>query len=61
VNLDPHQTQEGLAVIPASLGIPPSFTVQDLLSPKDDRFQWRIGPNYLRLEPGKSHVLRVEL
>ncbi len=61
VNLDPHQRQEGLAVVPASLGIPPSFTVNDLLSTHDDRFQWRIGPNYVGLGPGKSHLLRVEL
>ena len=45
VNIDPHQLQEGLAVVPASLGLPPSFTVHDLLS--DERFQWRIGPNYV--------------
>ncbi len=61
VNLDPHQRQEGLAVVPASLGIPPSFTVQDLLSTQADRFQWRIGPNYVGLGPGKAHVMKVEL
>jgi hypothetical protein len=43
------------------LGLPPSFTVQDLLSLHEDRFQWRIGQNYVRLGPGKSHLLRVEL
>jgi starch synthase (maltosyl-transferring) len=61
INLDPHQTQEGLAVVPASLGLPPSFTVHDLLT-DDERFQWRIGPNYVRLEPGvrAAHVNRVE-
>jgi starch synthase (maltosyl-transferring) len=58
VNIDPHQTQEGLAVIPADLGLPPVFTAQDLLS--ENAFQWRIGPNYVRLGPGKSHVARVE-
>jgi starch synthase (maltosyl-transferring) len=61
VNLDPHQAQQGLAVVPASLGVPPSFTVHDLLSAGDDRFQWRMGPNYVELGPGKSHLLRVEL
>ena len=60
VNLDPHQTQEGLSVVPASLGLPPSFTVQDLLSLQADRFQWRIGQNYVQLGPGKSHLLQVE-
>jgi len=60
VNIDPHQTQEGLAVIPASLGLPPSFTVQDLLADGDGRFQWRIGHNYVRLGPGQAHLARVE-
>jgi starch synthase (maltosyl-transferring) len=60
VNLDPHQHQEGLAAIPASLGLPPTFTVRDVLS--GDRFQWRIGPNYVGLSPEvrQAHVLRVE-
>jgi starch synthase (maltosyl-transferring) len=60
VNVDPHQTQEGLAVVPANLGLAPSFSVHDLLS--DEHFQWRIGPNYVRLEPGvrQAHVNRVE-
>jgi starch synthase (maltosyl-transferring) len=61
VNIDPHQTQEGLAIVPAQLGLPPSFTAHDLLS--DERFGWRIGPNYIRLEPGirQAHVVRVEV
>jgi starch synthase (maltosyl-transferring) len=60
VSIDPHQAQEGLAVIPAHLGLPPSFTVHDLLS--DEHFGWRIGPNYVRLEPGirQAHILQVE-
>jgi starch synthase (maltosyl-transferring) len=60
VNIDPHQAQEGVAVIPASLGLAPTFTVQDLLS--DERYQWRIGPNYVRLQPGirQAHVLRID-
>ncbi len=60
VNVDPHQPQEGLAIVPAQLGLAPSFTVHDLLS--DERFAWRIGPNYVRLEPGlrQAHVLAVE-
>ena len=60
VNLDPHQTQEGLAIVPASLGLAPSFSAHDLLS--DEHFQWRIGPNYIRLEPGvrQAHVIRVQ-
>ncbi len=60
VNIDPHQTQEGLAMIPADLGLPPIFTVHDLLG--GERFQWRIGPNYVRLEPGvrQAHLNLVE-
>jgi starch synthase (maltosyl-transferring) len=59
VNLDPHQTQEGLAIVPASLGLAPSFSAHDLLS--DEQFQWRIGPNYIRLEPGirQAHIIRA--
>ncbi len=61
VNIDPHQPQEGLAIVPASLGLPPSFSVHDLLG--GERFQWRIGPNYVRLEPGvrQAHLNLVEL
>jgi starch synthase (maltosyl-transferring) len=60
VNIDPHQTQEGLAVVPAELGLPPVYGVRDLLN--GERFQWRTGPNYIRLEPGvrQAHVNLVE-
>ena len=60
VSIDPHQAQEGVAVVPASLGVAPSFAVCDLLT--DERFNWRIGPNYVRLEPGvrQAHVMKVE-
>jgi starch synthase (maltosyl-transferring) len=60
VNLDPYQAQEGSTVVPAHLGLPPTFSVHDLLT--DDHFQWRIGPNYVRIEPGirQAHLLRVE-
>ncbi len=61
VNIDPFSTQEGVAVIPASLGLPPTFAVQDLLS--GEHYQWRIGPNYVRLEPGvrQAHINRVDV
>jgi starch synthase (maltosyl-transferring) len=61
VSIDPHQAQEGLAIVPANLGLPPSFTAHDLLT--GDRFLWRIGQNYIRLEPGvrQAHVVRVEM
>ena len=59
VNLDPHNAQEGVALMPAHLGLPPVFTVEDLLT--GDHFDWRIGENYLRLDPRgrQTHVLRV--
>jgi starch synthase (maltosyl-transferring) len=61
VSLDPRQPQEGLAIVPANLGLPPSFTAHDLLT--DERYLWRIGANYIRFEPGirQAHVLRVEI
>jgi len=58
VNLDPFADREGVAVIPVQLGLPPAFTVRDLIG--GDDYHWRIGRNYVRLGPGKSHVLRVD-
>ena len=60
VNIDPHQPQEGLAIVPGDLSLPPSFTVHDMLS--GERFLWRLGPNFVRLEPGvrQAHVNKVE-
>jgi starch synthase (maltosyl-transferring) len=59
VNLDPHNTNEGVATVPAHLGLPPAFAVEDLLT--GDRYDWRIGPNYVRLTPGErqAHLLAV--
>ncbi|HEX8977727.1 MAG TPA: alpha-1,4-glucan--maltose-1-phosphate maltosyltransferase [Solirubrobacteraceae bacterium] len=60
VNLDPHQRQEGVAVVPASLGLPPTFSVRDHLS--GEQFQWHIGANFVGLSPGwrQAHLLTVE-
>ncbi len=58
VNLDPFSARDGLAILPASLGLPPAVHVRDLLA--DTSFTWHIGRNYVRLEPGEAHVLRVE-
>jgi starch synthase (maltosyl-transferring) len=60
VNLDPSATQEGLAVLGAGLGLPPAFSAHDLLT--DERYAWRIGRNYVRLDPGyrQAHLLAVE-
>jgi starch synthase (maltosyl-transferring) len=57
VNLDPRLTQEGVCVLPVSTGLPPAYTVRDLLS--GDTWTWRIGRNYVRLGPGQSHLLRI--
>jgi starch synthase (maltosyl-transferring) len=61
VNLDPHHAQEGAALIPAHLGLPPAFAVHDLLT--GEHHDWRIGANYVRLDPDarrQAHVMRVE-
>ena len=54
----PRRRRESVTV-PADLGTGPSFTVHDLLT--REHYDWRIGPNYVRLEPGvrQAHVLRV--
>ncbi|HEX5620997.1 MAG TPA: alpha-1,4-glucan--maltose-1-phosphate maltosyltransferase [Solirubrobacteraceae bacterium] len=59
VNLDPHHPQEGAVTVPALLGLPPVFAVEDLLT--GDHYDWRIGSNYVRLDPGGSqtHIFRV--
>jgi starch synthase (maltosyl-transferring) len=59
VSLDPFGVQEGAAVIPAELGLPPVFAVEDLLT--GEHFDWRIGANYVRMEAGvrQAHVLKV--
>jgi hypothetical protein len=57
VNLDPRSAQEGVAVVPVALGLPPAYTATELLT--GDEFHWRIGRNFLRLDPGQSHILQV--
>jgi starch synthase (maltosyl-transferring) len=60
VNLDPHTAQEGLVDVPWDLGVPPAFTVTDLLDLA--RYDWHLGGNYVRLAPQEraGHVLRVD-
>ncbi len=60
VNLDPHAAQEGLVTVPYDLGTAPTIGATDLLDGAD--YRWRLGGNYVRLEPGErpGHVLRVE-
>ena len=57
VNLDPFATQEGVCVLPVSTGLPPAYRVRDLLAGGD--WTWHIGRNYVRLEPGQAHLLRI--
>jgi starch synthase (maltosyl-transferring) len=57
VNLDPAAAQEGVVIVPVGLGTAPAFHVEDLLT--GERYDWRLGRNYVRLEPGGSHVLAV--
>jgi starch synthase (maltosyl-transferring) len=59
VCLDPHWPQEGVAVVPAWLGLPPAFAVEDMLD--GQRYDWRLGRNFVRLGPGErmAHVLRM--
>jgi len=63
VNLDPDRSVETLVhVDPAVLGLPgaASFDVRDELT--GERWTWRSGPNYVRLDPVEriGHVLAVE-
>jgi starch synthase (maltosyl-transferring) len=58
VTLDPVTPQEGIVVVPHVLGLPPVFTVTDLLSGQS--FEWRMGRNFVRLDPYRvAHLLRV--
>ncbi len=57
VNLDPQATQEGVCIVPVATGLPPAYGVRDLLA--GDTWTWHIGRNYVRLDPGRSHLLRI--
>ncbi|HZT92318.1 MAG TPA: alpha-1,4-glucan--maltose-1-phosphate maltosyltransferase [Gaiellaceae bacterium] len=57
VNIDPFNRQEGVCVIPVALGYPPAFDAHELLT--DTTFTWRAGRNYVALDRGKSHVVKV--
>ena len=58
VNLDPRATREGVCILPVSTGLPPAYRVRDLLD--GETWTWNIGRNYVKLGPGRSHVLRLE-
>jgi hypothetical protein len=57
VNTDPFEAREGVAVLPATLGLAPAFQAEELLT--GETFTWQTGRNFVRLEPGQSHVLKV--
>ena len=57
VNTDPFETRDGVTVLPATLGLAPAFRAEELLT--GETFTWQTGRNFVRLEPGQSHVLRV--
>src|SRR4051812_18029929 len=56
-NLDPTAARDGLCIIPAHLGLPPAFAGEELLTGAP--FGWGIGRNFVRLDPGQSHIVRV--
>src|SRR6266498_3391808 len=58
VNIDPLASHEGLAIVPAALGLPPTFFARDLLG--GERYRWSIGRNFVRLDPGQSHIFKLE-
>jgi starch synthase (maltosyl-transferring) len=57
VNLDTRSAQEGVCILPVSTGVPPAYPVRDLLA--GGTYTWHVGRNYVRLDPGKSHVMRI--
>ncbi len=57
VNLDPFAEREGVCTVPVALGLPPVFEVRDVLH--GAQFTWRAGRNYVKLDRGKSHILKV--
>jgi starch synthase (maltosyl-transferring) len=57
VNLDPRTRRVGLTHVPDGLGLPARFTVVDAVT--DGFFDWRVGGNYVALDPGAAHVLAV--
>jgi starch synthase (maltosyl-transferring) len=54
VNLDPFAIHEGVCVVPWELGLHEPYDVVDALT--GESYTWR-ARNYVRLGPGRSHVL----
>ena len=57
IDYNPLAPREGLCILPVRLGLPPAFTVEDLLT--GERHSWRSGRNYIHLEPGRAHVMKM--
>jgi starch synthase (maltosyl-transferring) len=57
INLDPFSEREGVCTVPVALRLPPVFEVRDVLH--EVQFTWRAGRNYVKLGPGKAHILKV--
>ena len=60
VNVDPHNAQEGIALVTGDLDLPAGFGVRDLVTGALHR--WGVGRNYVRLDPAATpaHVFQVE-
>ena len=56
VNLDPYAIHDGVCVVDSDLGLQERFEVADALT--GETYDWG-GRNYVRLGPGKAHVLEV--
>ena len=56
VNLDPYAIHDGVCVVPPGLELPERYDVVDELT--GETYEWG-GRNYVRLGPGKAHVLEV--
>jgi len=54
VNLDPFAVHEGVCVVPYELGLQEPFDLVDALT--GETYSWG-ARNYVRLGPGRSHVL----
>ncbi len=57
VNLDPQARQVGLVHLPVETGMTERFAVTDLLS--SAIYDWRVGGNYVALDPGAAHVMAI--
>jgi starch synthase (maltosyl-transferring) len=58
VNLDPFAVHDGVCVIPPELGLGEQLAVVDALT--GESYDWG-SRNYVRLGPGKAHVMEVHL